>query len=285
MGKSGLKPFTKWVGGKRQLLPELIKYMPSEYGTFFEPFIGGGALLFEVEPENALINDFNENLYLSYKVIKENVEQLIEILKVHQMKNSKEYYLDIREVDRDGRFDKMSEVEKAARLMYMLRVDFNGLYRVNSKGQFNVPYGKYVNPKILNEDNLRAISRYLNENNIKVLNGDFEEACAEVKKGDFIYFDPPYAPVNATSAFTSYTEAGFGYDEQVRLRDLFVKLDKLGAKVMMSNSSVGLIHKLYADYAATTVIVGANRMINSKASARGKVDEVIVMNYGESDEE
>jgi DNA adenine methylase len=275
-----LKPFTKWTGGKRQLLSELLEKMPKEYNHYFEPFIGGGALFFEVAPSKATINDYNSNLVNTYISIRDNLHDLIVILHNHQDLNSKEYFLEVRSADRDGRIDKMNQVELAGRLIYMLRVCFNGLYRVNSKNQFNVPYGKYKNPKIVDEELLTNISEYLNEYEIDIFNGDFEDAVRDAKKGDFIYFDPPYAPVSATSAFTSYTHEGFDLEDQIRLRDCFVKLSNKGCFVMLSNSDVPLIHELYKDIPNVVIeIVTATRMINSDASKRGKVNEVIIRNY------
>lgn len=275
-----LKPFTKWTGGKRQLLPQLLEYMPSEISKYYEPFIGGGALFFELQPKQAVINDLNAYLVLSYEQIRDNVDELIALLEEHQEKNSKEYYLDLRAVDRDGRIESMSATEKAARLLYMLRVDFNGLYRVNAKNEFNVPYGRYKNPKIVDEELLRNVSEYLNHYDVQILTGDFEVAVRDAKKGDFVYFDPPYAPVSATSAFTAYTHEGFGSREQERLRDCFVDLTQRGVKVMLSNSDVGAIRELYGDIPNIDIqIVGANRMINSKADKRGKVNELIIRNY------
>lgn len=274
-----LKPFTKWTGGKRQLLDVLISNMPESYGTYYEPFIGGGALFFEVQPKKAVINDLNNDLMLSYKAIKNNLEELIEYLKVHNENNSKEYYYDIRSADRDGRYEKMTNTEKAARLMYMLRVNFNGLYRVNSKGQFNTPYGKYKNPKIVDEELLYAINDYLNSNNIEILNTSFDKAVGDAKENDFIYLDPPYVPLTATSNFTAYTSEGFGYEEQVLLRDIFVELDKRGCYVMLSNSSADLVYDLYSDYEETTIAVSATRMINSNAKKRGAIQELLIKNY------
>ena len=274
-----LKPFTKWTGGKRQLLFELRENMPQHYGTYFEPFIGGGALFFDVMPTKAVINDYNSNLIHTYTQIRDDVDNLIEHLKIHQNNNSKEYYLDLRSADRDGRLELMSDTEKAARLLYMLRVNFNGIYRVNSKDQFNVPYGRHKNPKIVDTDLLHNISEYLKNNDITILNVDFKTAVNNVKPGDFVYFDPPYVPVSETSSFTAYTNEGFGYQEQVRLRDVFVELDERGAFVMLSNSSVPIVHELYKDYKKNTLIVGATRMVNAKASGRGKVPEVLIKNY------
>lgn len=272
-----LQPFTKWTGGKRQLLPVIRELMPKKYNRYFEPFVGGGALFFDLAPKNAVINDFNAELINCYQQIKDNPQELIEILKVHQEYNSKEYYLDLRSADRDERIDMMSEVQRAARILYMLRVDFNGLYRVNSNNQFNVPYGRYKNPKIVDENLVSAISTYLNSNQIEIKKGDFEKAVLDVQPGDFVYFDPPYIPLSETSAFTSYTHEGFSYDDQVRLRDTFKKLSDTGAYVMLSNSSSFLVEELYRDF--NIHYVEATRTNGAKSSSRGKISEIIVTNY------
>ena len=272
-----LQPFTKWTGGKRQLLPVIRELMPKTYNRYFEPFVGGGALFFDLAPKDAVINDFNAELINCYQQIKDNPQELIEILKVHQEYNSKEYYLDLRSADRDERIDMMSEVQRAARILYMLRVDFNGLYRVNSNNQFNVPYGRYKNPKIVDENLVSAISTYLNNNQIEIKKGDFEKAVLDVQPGDFVYFDPPYIPLSETSAFTSYTHEGFSYDDQVRLRDTFKKLSDTGAYVMLSNSSSFLVEELYRDF--NIHYVEATRTNGAKSSSRGKISEIIVTNY------
>ena len=272
-----LQPFTKWTGGKRQLLPVIRELMPKTYNRYFEPFVGGGALFFDLAPKDAVINDFNAELINCYQQIKDNPQELIEILKVHQEYNSKEYYLDLRSADRDERIDMMSEVQRAARILYMLRVDFNGLYRVNSKNQFNVPYGRYKNPKIVDENLISAISTYLNNNQIEIKKGDFEKAVLDVQPGDFVYFDPPYIPLSETSAFTSYTHEGFSYDDQVRLRDTFKTLSDAGAYVMLSNSSSFLVEELYRDF--NIHHVEAIRTNGAKSSSRGKISEIIVTNY------
>jgi len=275
-----LKPFTKWAGGKRQLLPELIERMPKEYNRYYEPFIGGGALFFEVAPKHATISDYNHYLIYSYRQIRENIDELIKLLETHDLNNSKEYYLNLRMADRNGELEKMSEAEQAARLLYMLRVDFNGLYRVNSKNQFNVPYGKYKNPRIVDKPLLKNINKYLIKNDIEILQGDFEQAVREAKAGDFVYFDPPYAPLSPTSSFTSYTKNGFGIKEQERLRDLFVELTERGVKVMLSNSDVPLIHELYGNTPNVKIeTVGVTRLIGSNVKSRGKINEVIIRNY------
>lgn len=272
-----LQPFTKWTGGKRQLLGELRSYMPETYGRYFEPFVGGGALFFDLAPEKAVINDFNEELINAYRQIKNNPAELINLLIKHKENNSKEYYLELRSVDRDGRISRMTGVERAARILYMLRVDFNGLYRVNSKNQFNVPYGRYKNPKIVDVDLLYQISEYLNENDIEILQTDFAEAVKDAQTGDFVYFDPPYIPLNETSSFTSYTHEGFSYEEQVRLRDTFKELTERGVYAMLSNSSSPLVEELYKDF--NIYFVEAQRTNGAKSSSRGKISEIIVTNY------
>ncbi|HHD9174207.1 TPA: DNA adenine methylase, partial [Streptococcus pneumoniae] len=272
-----LQPFTKWTGGKRQLLPVIRELIPKTYNRYFEPFVGGGALFFDLAPKDAVINDFNAELINCYQQIKDNPQELIEILKVHQEYNSKEYYLDLRSADRDERIDMMSEVQRAARILYMLRVNFNGLYRVNSKNQFNVPYGRYKNPKIVDEELISAISVYINNNQLEIKVGDFEKAIVDVRTGDFVYFDPPYIPLSETSAFTSYTHEGFSFADQVRLRDAFKRLSDTGAYVMLSNSSSALVEELYKDF--NIHYVEATRTNGAKSSSRGKISEIIVTNY------
>lgn len=275
-----LKPFLKWAGGKRQLLSEIRKYYPKKYKTYYEPFVGAGAVFMDLQPNELVINDYNGELINAYEVIKNDVEALIEKLKIHDENNTKEYFYELRELDRGLHFENMTNVERAARLIYLNKTCFNGLFRVNSNGQFNVPYGNYKNPNIVNELTLRANNVFFNKTNIRIVNGDFEVICRDAVKGDFFYFDPPYADVNDDKAsFVGYTLNGFNVLEQERLRDLFVELDKKGCFVMLSNSSVPIIHELYKDYEDTTVILNANRSINSNASGRGKVEEVLVMNY------
>lgn len=272
-----MQPFTKWTGGKRQLLPELRKCIPEEYGCYYEPFIGGGALFFDIAPGNAVINDKNSELIRCYRVIKNNVYELIELLEEHSKNNSKEYYLNVRSADRDGRIERYSDAQRAARILYMLRVNFNGLFRVNSKNQFNVPYGSYKNPKILNSDNLLSISKYLNKSNIKIQNSDFEHSLLSAVEGDFVYLDPPYVPLNETSSFTSYTSDKFNIEDQIRIVRSIESLTNRGIKVMASNSSSPIVYEMYKDFNINTV--SANRMINSNSQGRGAVNEVIITNY------
>lgn len=275
-----VKPFVKWAGGKRQLMPEIVKYKPKTYKKFIEPFVGGGSVFMTLQNNKTVINDFNSELINTYIVIRDNLGELIQELEKHKENDSKEYFYTLREWDRNGILEEKSNVERASRFIYLNKTCFNGLFRVNSQGQFNVPYGNYKNPNIVNKEVLIADSKFLNKSGIKIMNGDFEKAAKTARKGDFVYFDPPYAPlVEDSQSFVGYTLNGFGYEEQVRLRDLFVELDKKGCFVMLSNSSSKLIHDLYADYKDTTIIIGATRNINSKASGRGKVDEVLIMNY------
>ena len=272
-----LQPFTKWTGGKRQLLGKLISYMPETYNRYFEPFVGGGALFFDLAPEKAVIHHLHEELINAYYQIKENPSSLIDLLLEHKENNSKDYYLELRAADRDGRISRMTGVERAARILYMLRVDFNGLYRVNSKNQFNVPYGRYKNPKIVDVDLLYQISEYLNENDVEILQTDFAEAVKDAQTGDFVYFDPPYIPLNETSSFTSYTHEGFSYEEQIRLRNTFKELTERGVYAMLSNSSSPLVEELYKDF--NIYFVEAQRTNGAKSSSRGKISEIIVTNY------
>ncbi|ANJ68665.1 DNA adenine methylase [Latilactobacillus curvatus] len=286
MNKNPLvKPFVKWAGGKRQLIPQITKYMPKKFGRYYEPFIGGGAVFFELQYGKSTINDFNTELFLAYNAVRDNIDELISNLKIHEANTSSDYYYEVREWDRNGIIDTKSNVERAARFIFLNKTGFNGLFRVNSQNQINTPYGKYKNPAIVNEPVLRAVSKFLNKSTIKIINGDFEDAVKGARRGDFVYFDPPYAPmVNDRQSFVGYTLNGFGADEQERLRDLVDRLTAKGVKVMLSNSSVPYIHEIYADYKDTTVIVPASRSINSKATGRGKVDEVLIMNYNYLDE-
>ena len=266
-------PIVKWVGGKRQLMFELLKNMPANYNRYFEPFIGGGALFFELQPENAYISDMNEELINLYSVVRDNVDGLIEDLEKHEV--SKEYFLNIRNIDRTEMFSKLSNIERASRFIYLNRTCFNGLYRVNSQGQFNVPFGNYSNPRIIDENNLKNCSELLKNTEIKV--ADFSEILTKVQKGDFVYFDPPYVPLNDTSSFTSYTKAGFDIDMQFKLRDVCDELDSMGVKFMLSNSDTKLVNELYSNYEIKKVF--ATRAVNDNADGRGKITEVLVRNY------
>ena len=266
-------PIVKWVGGKRQLMFELQKNMPEHYNRYFEPFIGGGALFFELQPENAYISDMNEELINLYQVVRDNVDALIEDLQKHDI--SKEYFMNIRNIDRTEEYENWSDIQKASRFIYLNRTCFNGMYRVNSKGEFNVPFGHYKNPRIVDENNLVNCSNLLQKTEIK--HADFSEILKEVKKGDFVYFDPPYVPLNETSSFTSYTKDGFDLDMQLSLRDVCDELDSMGVKFLLSNSDTQFVNELYENYNIKKVF--ASRQINANADGRGKITEVLVRNY------
>jgi len=279
------KPFVKWVGGKRQLLKQFKKLKffrlpPNGFNlkksTYYEPFVGGGAVFFDFLPRNALLSDMNAELVTTYNVIKNDVHALIRSLKYH--KNDKEYFLKMRAKD----LTKMTDVQIASRFIYLNRTAFNGMYRVNQSGGFNVPFGKYDNPKICDADNLLHVHNYLQGIDIK--HQDYTKVLEVAKKGDFIYFDPPYAPLSPTSSFTAYTKDGFGAQQQIELRDAFFELHKRGCYVMLSNSNSDFINEIYGelvkkDKSITLHKVQANRMINADASKRGKIKEVLVVNY------
>lgn len=267
------KPFVKWVGGKTQLLPELTSRIPSSFFRYFEPFIGGGALFFHLQPEKSILIDINEELTNTYRVIKYKTDDLIADLKLHIYE--KDYYYQIRNIDRTDEYKLWSDVKRASRLIYLNKSCFNGLYRVNSKGEFNTPMGSYKNPKIVDEVNLRACSQVLQK--AEIINGSFLEVEKKVSSDDFVYFDPPYAPLNATSNFTGYSQKGFDEKMQLSLRDLCDRLDNKGVRFMLSNSNAPLILDLYQNYKIEFVY--ATRAINSKAKGRGKIPEVLVTNY------
>lgn len=270
-----LAPVVKWVGGKRQLLKEIEKFMPEKFSTYYEPFVGGGAVLFHIQPKKAVISDTNSELINLYNVIKNNVEELI--IDLGKYENTEECYYRVREMDRLPEYKNMSDIQKASRIHYLNKTCYNGLYRVNSAGEFNTPFGNYKNPNIENKVTLRAVSNFFNQNQITILNEDFEKAVEGIKKNSFVYFDPPYDPVSNSASFTGYTEGGFGREEQERLKDLCDKLDKKGVKFLLSNSATDFIKDLYKGY--NIHIVQARRSINSVASKRGEVDEVLVRNY------
>ena len=273
------KQFVKWVGGKRQLLRqfrELGLYPPEDFNpitnTYYEPFVGGGAVFFDLLPKNAELSDLNNELVTTYNVIKNNVDELIQSLQKHIY--DKEYYLKVRA----KKIDDLSDVEVASRFIFLNRTGFNGLYRVNKSGQFNVPFGRYNNPVICDEDNLRRVSNALQD--VTITHQDYKHVLKTAKSGDFIYLDPPYYPINATSSFTSYTAEGFLEKEQTELRDTFVKLHEKGCFVMLSNSDTPFINELYSGLDGITINkITAGRSINSKGSGRGKITEVLVTNY------
>lgn len=273
-----LSPVLKWVGGKRQLLNDIIPMIPKNCSTYVEPFIGGGAVLFELQPKKAIINDFNSELINVYTVIRDYSEELIKELQFHKDNNTSEHFYAVREYDRKPEFfSQMTPIQKAARVIYLNKTCYNGLYRVNSAGQFNSPYGKYKNPNIVNETVIRAMSKYFNENNIVIKNEDFKEALKGLRRGAFVYLDPPYMPISSSSSFTGYTENGFNEDKQRELKELCDKLDKKGIKFLQSNSDCEFIRELYSGYRIKTI--KAKRAINSKGNSRGEINEVLIYNY------
>ena len=267
--------FVKWAGGKKQLLGQFKPYFPKKIERYFEPFVGGGAVAFNIlqahKPKEVFLSDINEELINTYNVVKNDVENLILELKKLKQLHNKEIYYKIRKEDTKL----LSPLARASRFIYLNKTCFNGLYRVNSKNGFNVPMGSYKNPLICPEKDLREISKLLKNSKIEVK--QFHEIVKNVKKGDFVYFDPPYYPLNKTSSFTTYTKEQFLEKEQVKLKELFQELDKKGAKVMLSNSDTEFIKRLYEGYNLS--FVKANRMINCDATKRGKINEVVITNY------
>lgn len=270
-------PVVKWVGGKRQLLPQILPLIPKRMTAYCEPFLGGGAVLFALQPKRALVNDLNQDLITVYRVIKEDADALIEHLSRHE--NTPEYFYRIRDLDRDKEaYAALSDVEKASRLLYLNKTCYNGLFRVNASGAFNSPYGHYRRPNIVNEQTIRGVSRYFNACDITFFSGDFASVLEQVPKGGFVYLDPPYDPVSDTASFTGYNRGGFGREEQVRLKECCDALTARGVKFLLSNSATPFIRELYGSYRVS--IVQARRAVNSVASRRGAIEEVLVRNYG-----
>lgn len=270
-------PILKWVGGKRQLLEQIVPLIP-DYTTYYEPFVGGGAVLFHTQPPKAVINDSNEELINIYQVIKNQPEELIALLARHKERNSQEYFYEIRVLDRSREgYGELEPVERAARIIYLNKTCYNGLFRVNRAGEFNAPWGRYKNPNITNENTIRAMSRYFNRAKVTFHCGDYREALKGIRKGSFVYLDPPYMPLSSSSSFTGYTAAGFGPEQQKELKRQCDLLNKKGIRFLLSNSCCDFIEDLYKDYIVERV--SAKRTINAKADKRGAIDEVLVRNY------
>lgn len=272
-------PFVKWAGGKTQLLEAILQHMPNAYNNYFEPFVGGGALFFKLQPKISFINDRNEELIKVYRCFQneESFNQLKEELEKHEINHSEEYYYKIREMDKDANFNCLPDYIRAARLIYLNKACFNGLYRVNSKGYFNVPSGKKKSVTCYDRDNFDNLKEYFNNRIINILNCDFEEAVNQAQAGDFVYFDPPYDTWEDKESFTSYDKNMFGKDEQKRLAKIYRELSNKGVFVMLSNHNTNFIRELYNDYHIN--VIKAKRMINSKADGRGEVEEVLITNY------
>lgn len=273
------KPFVKWAGGKRQLIPTMSTHFPKKFGTYYEPFLGGGAVLFHTLSENpgqkCSVSDLNSDLVLTYITIRDRVEELISSLKKHSKKyfaDKSTYYYQVREKEpRD-------QIAKCARLIFLNRTCFNGLYRVNSKGKFNVPLGRYSNPNIVNEENLRAVSKILQSKNIKIGCRDFGSILDDVKKNDFVYFDPPYQPVSDTANFTSYTNRDFGVNDLKRLVEVCEDLHSKECKVVFSNSNTKEVKEMFEKNWKISEIE-ANRAINSNSKKRTGHSELLIKNF------
>jgi DNA adenine methylase len=267
------KPFLKWAGGKTRLLPELVKRMPEQYNTYFEPFLGGGALFFHLQPQRAQLSDANSELINAYRMVRDWSPQLCDYLANHQ--NTKEYYDHIRNIDRTAEYQHWGSMQKASRFIYLNKTCFNGLYRVNAKGQFNVPFGNYKNPCVLDTEVLQKCSLALDK--ARLFHCDFDEIETLTQAGDFVYMDPPYVPLSTTSSFTGYTKDGFGFHEHRRLKKLCNRLDARGVQFMLSNSATNSVKGIFAKYRVETITVP--RSISASADSRKDVQEVIVRNY------
>jgi len=264
------RPFLKWAGGKTRLISQYKEYFPNHYHTYYEPFLGGGAVFFHLQPSHAVLTDINADLVLTYRCVRDNLGELITLLQAHQQRHNSEYYYDVRN------YHNGTNVQKAARFIYLNKTCFNGLYRVNSQGKFNVPVGKYKNPGICQEEILKLASQTLKKVEIKQANFD-EVLNYATDSNDFVYFDPPYYPLNKTSNFTAYSNFSFDEHQQIKLRDIFIKLADKGVKVMLSNSDCPFIHELYSGFNIHTI--SAARSINSNAQKRGKITELLVTSY------
>jgi len=277
------QPFIKWVGGKRGLLPQLLEKFPKKFENYHEPFLGGGALFFELYSKGLLKNkkiylsDINSELINTYNIVKNNPNELINNLESFKEQHNKEFYYKIRELDRKEEFKKLTNIERATRFIYLNKTCFNGLYRVNKKGYFNTPIGSYKNPNIADKDTILSASEALQ--NAIILNKPFKYVVNNATKNDLIYFDPPYYPLNVTSSFTAYSENNFLDNKQKELFDLFEKLDRKNCFVLQSNSDTDFIKNLYQEHDIN--FVQANRFINSKSSGRGKINEVLIRSFND----
>ncbi len=272
-----VSPILKWVGGKRQLL-DVIEPLIPKCSTYYEPFVGGGAVFFSRQPEKAVINDSNPELINVYTTIQNEPQVLIEKLMIHKELNSEDYYYKVRALDRDKEtYHKMSGVDKAARIIYLNKTCYNGLFRVNSAGEFNSPWGRYINPNIVNETTIYALNTYLNKAKIKIVCGDYRDVLKGIRKGAFVYFDPPYMPISSSASFTGYTASGFDEKEQIELKKQCDKLNNRGIKFLLSNSACPFIEELYKEYKID--YVKAKRAINANPDGRGAIEEVLVRNY------
>lgn len=263
------RPFMKWVGGKAQLLEQIWPMLPDCFSAYHEPFMGGGALFFALQPGRAQLSDINAELVGCYRAVRDQVEEVIEHLKQHPY--DKDHYYRVRAFHPDD----LDPVARAARTLYLNRAGFNGLYRVNSQGIFNVPFGRYKNPVICHEENLRACAQTLSGIALQV--ADFEAVLQVARPGELVYFDPPYVPLSRTSDFTAYSKGGFTMEDQVRLADVFSRLADRGVYCLLSNSDTAFVRQLYKDFEID--VVSASRAITSKGTGRGKISEVVVRSF------
>jgi DNA adenine methylase len=275
--KEILPLFLKWAGGKLQLIEQFENLFPPGFNNYYEPFIGSGAVFFylksKLKPHKVILSDINEELINCFVVVRDRPSELIQLLLNHRNNHSKEYYYAVRNVETD----RLDSIESAARLIYLNKTCFNGLYRVNSKGQFNVPFGDYDKPGIFDNNILLRASQLLQDVELRVMT--FEKVLDFAGKDDFVYLDPPYIPLSKTSSFTNYSKDDFSVQEQKKLSEVFTILDSHGCFVMLSNSDHPLIKELYRDYQKNIVIVRAKRMINSVGSKRGAINEIVLRNY------
>lgn len=268
------RPFLKWAGGKSKLISQIRTHLPEAhtYKKYYEPFLGGGAVFFYLHPYESVLTDVNSELIVTYKCVKDNLSELVGLLKIHANNHSKEYYYQIRQTA------VKTDLEKAARLIYLNKTCFNGLYRVNSKGQFNVPLGRYKNPKICPIELLSTASETLQLAKIK--QADFEEVLNHATNGDdFVFFDPPYHPISSTSYFTAYSRNSFNKDDQIRLRDACEELARRDVKIMVCNSDCEFIRELYTEINFKIVPIKAPRVINSNIKNRGTIHELLITSY------
>lgn len=274
-----MKPILKWAGGKRQLSSIIIPLVPIIKNIYYEPFFGGGAIFFELSPKKSILNDINGELVNLYNVFLDSklLEEFIALLRIHEKNHSKEYFYKIREMDRIPDFQNLPRLIRAARILYLNKSCFNGLYRVNSDGYFNVPFNNADKVNLVDELNFREISSFFTSNKVTFHSEDFEKVVSNSIKGDFVYFDPPYDVIRDKQSFTTYAKESFGAEEQKRLFRVCSELDKKEVKWLLSNHNTPFINEIYKTF--TIQVIQAKRMINSKADRRGLVDEVLIRNY------
>jgi DNA adenine methylase len=277
-----LRPLLKWAGGKRQVLPAIRPIIPPSFKRYLEPFLGGGAVFFDLLPKRVIINDLNAELMSMYRVVRDNPSELIGLLS--SMANTSNSYYEIRSWDRNPDYlESFSSIERAARTIYLNRTGYNGLYRVNARNQYNVPFGKYRNPKVCDSELILMMSNYLSSRNIKITSEDFRQNISRASEGDFLYVDPPYAPLdNANSTFTNYTAGGFSQQDLVDLKDSLDVASKKGACWILSNVKSRTTSRMFTSKKYSVIEIRVSRPINSNADRRGHVPEILVMTKASS---